>query len=83
MATLSRELTATAVAVRIERPDLVVDLQDGRSLRFPIARYERLREASDAQLLNYELSPAGWGIHWPDMDEDLSVAGLVRDFGAN
>jgi len=38
----------------------------------------RLATATPEQLRNYTLSPAGYGIHWPDVDEDLSIDGLIR-----
>jgi hypothetical protein len=54
-----------------------VSLVDGRIISVPIVWFPRLRDASREQLENYEISPAGFGIHWPDIDEDLSVAGLL------
>ena len=56
---------------------LTVDLEDGRSISVPLAWYPRLLHASAAQRQNWELAGAGFGIHWPDVDEDLSVEGLL------
>ena len=59
---------------------MVVEMEDGSELRFSVAKNPRLRCGNDAQLNNVELSP--FGLHWPDLDEDLSLDGLRRgDFG--
>lgn len=55
---------------------LVVMLSDGREIRTPLWWYPRLLEASVQDRAHYELSP--FGIHWPDIDEDLSVAGMLK-----
>lgn len=65
-------------AVRFEGDRLVVDLADGRTIAVPVAWYPRLAAASAAQRANWELAGAGYGIHWPDIDEDLSTEGLLR-----
>jgi hypothetical protein len=57
---------------------LIVDLEDGRTISVPLAWYPRLLHASAAQRQNWELAGAGFGIHWPDVDEDLSVEVLLR-----
>lgn len=64
--------------VRCDAERLVVDLADGRSIAVPLAWYPRLLEATPAQRSNWQKAGAGFGIHWPDLDEDLSVAGLLR-----
>jgi hypothetical protein len=61
---------------------LVVDLADGRSLSIPLAWFPRLLKATRAQRANWQRSGGGYGIHWPDLDEDLSVAGLLRGIPA-
>jgi hypothetical protein len=58
--------------------DLAVSLADGRKISVPLAWFPRLLHASASQRLNFELLGDGEGIHWPDVDEDLSVAGLLR-----
>lgn len=68
-----------AAACRVEGADLVVTLRDGRELRTPVENYPLLRHATRAQLANVQLVGSGLGLHWPDLDEDLSVAGLLRD----
>ena len=57
---------------------LVVDLADGRSISVPLAWYPRLLHATPHQRANWQIAGAGFGIHWPDVDEDLSVEGLLR-----
>jgi len=59
-------------------PDaFVVHLQDGRSLTVPIEWFPRLRDATPEQRNDWRLIGAGIGIHWPKLDEDISVAGLL------
>ena len=64
--------------VRCTKDTLVVDLVDGRSLSVPLIWYPRLQSATPQQRDNWQPSGAGYGIHWPDIDEDLSVDGLLR-----
>ena len=71
------ELCPLAVEVRFTPDDLVVSLMDGRTLSVPIVWFPRLLHATHEQLHNYELLGDGEGIHWPDIDEDLSVDGLL------
>jgi hypothetical protein len=58
--------------------ELTVQLADGRSLSVPLAWFPRLLHASPAARKNFRLIGNGVGIHWPDVDEDLSVDGLLR-----
>lgn len=57
---------------------LVVELEDGRTISAPLAWYPRLLHASQKDRDHWEVSGAGFGIHWPTIDEDLSVQGLLR-----
>jgi len=57
---------------------VVVDLADGRVLSVPLAWYPRLLHATPQQRSNCRIAGAGYGIHWPEIDEDLSVEGLLR-----
>ncbi|TVS05918.1 MAG: DUF2442 domain-containing protein [Cyanobium sp. PLM2.Bin73] len=57
---------------------LIVDLADGRTISVPLAWYPRLLHATPRERDNWEVAGAGFGIHWPDIDEDLSVEGLLR-----
>src|SRR3954470_908420 len=61
---------------------LSVDLHDGRTITVPLAWYPRLLQATPEQRVNWEISGAGYGIHWPDLDEDLSVEGMLRGTSA-
>jgi len=55
-----------------------VDLLDGRTIIVPVAWFPRLLHATPQQRSNWRLIGAGFGIHWPDVDEDLSAEGLLR-----
>ena len=57
---------------------LSVDLADGRTITVPYAWFPRLLHATSEQRLNWQISGGGFGIHWPDLDEDLSTEGLLR-----
>jgi len=64
--------------VRFTEDTMAVDLIDGRTIIVPLAWYPRLLDATPAQRGNWHISGAGYGIHWPDVDEDLSTDGLLR-----
>jgi hypothetical protein len=55
-----------------------VDLFDGRTITVPLAWYPRLLHATSEQRANWRIAGAGYGIHWPDIDEDLSTRGLLQ-----
>jgi hypothetical protein len=64
--------------VSVTESELVVSLTDGRTLSVPLAWYPRLLQATSKQRDCWELLGEGEGIRWPEIDEDLSVAGLLR-----
>jgi hypothetical protein len=64
--------------VEFTSDSLVVSLMDGRRISVPLVWYPRLLDASDAQRNNWKISGGGYGIHWPEVDEDLSTEGLLR-----
>lgn len=64
--------------VRCDDASLIVDLVDGRTIAVPLAWYPRLLHASVEQRMRWQRSAGGYGIHWPDVDEDLSTDGLLR-----
>ncbi|MGQ9586208.1 MAG: DUF2442 domain-containing protein [Anaerolineae bacterium] len=64
--------------VRFTEDTLVVDLFDGRTISVPLAWYPRLLHATAEQRANWETCGGGYGIHWPEIDEDLSTEGLLR-----
>lgn len=57
---------------------VIVDLVDGRTITVPLAWYPRLLTATPEQRVNWSIGGGGFGIHWPDVDEDLSTEGLLR-----
>jgi hypothetical protein len=57
---------------------LSVALMDGRTISVPLVWYPRLLNASEEERQNWRISGGGYGIHWPDVDEDLSTEGLLR-----
>jgi len=63
--------------VRFDEDTLSVDLVDGRTITVPLAWYPRLLHASPEQRAVWEISGGGYGIHWPQIDEDLSTEGLL------
>ena len=65
-----------ARSVECSATDLIVTLRDGRKIATPLDWYPRLIAASPAQRANYEIMPMG--IHWPEIDEDLSIAGMLQ-----
>jgi len=64
--------------VQVDADTLTVDLMDGRTISVPLAWFPRLALATAAERENWRIAGAGYGIHWPDLDEDLSTAGLLR-----
>jgi hypothetical protein len=57
---------------------LSVSLRDGRVISVPLVWYPRLLSATPTQRKNWKVSGGGYGIHWPELDEDLSTEGLLR-----
>ncbi|NCC62321.1 MAG: DUF2442 domain-containing protein [Verrucomicrobiae bacterium] len=57
---------------------LNVDLMDGRTISVPLMWYPRLMKATKEQRAHWEVCGGGYGIHWPEIDEDLSAEGLLR-----
>ena len=67
-----------ASRVAVQQGFLIVDLADGRRLSVPVEWFPRLSSATQAQRNEWELMDEGRGIRWPSIDEDISVAGLLR-----
>ena len=67
----------SAVAVVVTDDTIGVELVDGRTVSVPIGWYPRLEHATPAERENWRLVGDGQGIHWPDLDEDVSVAALL------
>ncbi|MCJ8156460.1 DUF2442 domain-containing protein [Sphingomonas sp. LaA6.9] len=76
---ISVRITDERVAdVRCDAHSLIVDLMDGRTIAAPLAWFPRLLAATPEQRAHWEMAGGGYGIHWPDIDEDLSTEGLLR-----
>ena len=74
---ISRDSLTAAVSIRIVQDRLVVELSDGREIRVPLAWYPRLAQGTPRERQRWELIGKGTGIHWPDLDEHVSVAGII------
>ena len=66
-----------AAKVTITDDTVSVDLEDGRTIAAPIGWYPRLAHGTFDERANFQISGAGYGIHWPDLDEDIGVEGLL------
>ena len=64
--------------VSFTEDNISVDLMDGRTISAPLIWYPRLYHATSEQLAHWQISGGGYGIHWPEIDEDLSTEGLLR-----
>ncbi len=69
---------ATASKIEVSEDELIVHLVDGRRISAPITWYPRLSHATQKERDHYELIGRGTGIHWPLLDEDLSVSGILK-----
>ena len=78
MATSAKLADERLLDVRFDDHSLIVDLMDGRTISVPLAWYPRLLRATPEQRAKWERAGGGYGIHWPDIDEDLSTEGLLR-----
>jgi hypothetical protein len=74
-------MSISAKAFRFDDATLWVDLQDGRTVGVPLAWFPRLLNATPAQRAAGRVSGSGQGLHWEDLDEDISVAGLLEGRG--
>ena len=72
---------AQAKAVRFDADTMWVDLEDGRQLGVPLAYFPRLLNATTKQRENHTISGGGTGLHWEDIDEDISVPALLAGIG--
>ena len=77
MTTLAVEHHPLALSVSFDNDSLIVGLSDGRSISVPLAWFPSLSSATVNQLNDWELLGDGEGIHWPQLDEDLSINGLL------
>jgi hypothetical protein len=77
MSTSAIERHAVATGVAVSDEALVVELEDGRTLSVPLAWFPRLAHGTPAERGQWRLIGRGEGIHWPELDEDISVDGLL------
>ena len=68
---------ARILNVMVTDDTLSVELEDGRAICVPIGWYPRLAHGTPAERANFQISGAGYGMHWPDLDEDIGVEGLL------
>ena len=68
---------ARVVSVTVTDDTLSVDLEDGRTIAVPIGWHPRLAHGTLAERANFQISGAGYGIYWPELDEDIGVEGLL------
>jgi len=79
MSTLAIEIqVARAERAYVTEDALTVDLDDGRTISVPLAWYPRLLNATTSERNNWRLIGRGEGVHWPDLDEDISVENLLN-----
>lgn len=78
MGILAKVADERVLSVRFDADNLIVDLMDGRTISAPILWYPRLSGAAPEQRARWELCAGGYGVHWPDLDEDLSTEGLLQ-----
>ena len=72
------EREAIASKVEITEDELIVSLVDGRRISVPLTWYPRLSHGTEKERKEHELIGRGTGIHWPLLDEDLSISGILR-----
>lgn len=78
MSTLAVEMHPQAHNVSCDGTTINVELIDGRTISAPLVWFPSLAKATQEQLNNWQILGDGEGVHWPDLDEDLSVAGLLQ-----
>jgi len=78
MSVLTNEVEPLAASVIVTDDELTVRLVDGRTISVPLVWFPRLLQANAAQRGTFELIGDGEGIHWSEIDEDISIAGLLR-----
>jgi hypothetical protein len=78
MNTLATEIrTALAQNVLVTDDSLIVDLDDGRTISVPLAWFPRLLNGSEEERNNWRIIGRGEGVHWPELDEDISIEGII------
>jgi len=75
---LVAELTAKAVKAWYEKQQICIRLEDEREIRFPVRKNSILKNAPVDKVSNIEIICGGTGLHWPELDEDLTVTGILE-----
>lgn len=78
MGSLAPDTDLRVKTVSLDDDRLFVELMDGRAIAVPLAWYPRLANATPAQRQHWEICAGGYGIHWSEIDEDLSTEGMLR-----
>ena len=78
MGTLALAADERVAEIHLTDDNLIVSLMDGRTISVPLVWYPRLLNATLKQRRNWQIAGGGYGIHWPDIDEDLNTEGLLR-----
>jgi hypothetical protein len=73
----TKQIEIRATSVRVSDDALMVNLSDGRTVSVPLAWFPRLLHGTAAELREHQLIGEGLGIHWPQLDEDISVEGIL------
>jgi hypothetical protein len=72
------EVSERISGVEVSEKEITFELTDGRVVSVPLSWSWRLEEATPAERQNFEISPSGYSVHWPEVDEDLSARGALR-----
>lgn len=78
MGILAQAADERVANVELTEDNLSVALRDGRTITVPLAWYPRLLNATPEQRNNWQIAGGGYGLHWPEIDEDLNTEGLLR-----
>ena len=81
MNSIARKITLNDLAItdiQISDDMLIADINDGRRVSIPLTWFPLLSNASEDQRRNFKISPGGYGIHWPDLDEDISIKSFIN-----
>ena len=81
MNSTARKMTVNDLAIidiQISDDMLIADINDGRRVSIPLTWFPLLSNANEDQRRNFKISPGGYGIHWPDLDEDISIKSFIN-----
>jgi hypothetical protein len=65
------------LSLKVSERELVAQISDGRVVSVPTAWFDKLAGAPIEKLKNFQISPSGYGIHWPELDEDISIKAFI------